>query len=742
MRSSELVRLASWIAGGILGWSGRALGQPPNDECAGAIPVVDGLNAPGTNAGATTSAPAWTCTTAGTDVWFSYVASCSGTAVFSFCGLGNASYDSTLEVYSGACGALTLLACNDDACGVASEVAVPVATGTAYYLRVGGWQDAVGTFALAVTCFPPLSNDECAGAIPVVEGTNGPFANYGSTTSAAPGCPISDDVWFSYTPTCSGTALLSTSGPGGASFRTKIQVLEGGCGALASVGCGETPYFLANESWLVASLTAGTPYSIRVGKTASLPGTTTGTFRLTLQPVCAFPPVPPNDDCANAIELAPGLNYAGATIGATTSAPSWACSAASNDVWYRFTAVCSGSVGFNICPSPTLLFNPIQGLAQIEAFEGTCGNLTVVACPYSSGGCAGNVILPTIAGRTYYVRVGGFSGATGAFFPLYFPYDSGSCLPQGPSCALFEEDFEGGTLGAYTETTLAGAPAATLWHAESACPAGSVIPPPMGSKAAAYNRGDIGILNYAVGANGNSGAIESPVHAGTAGASLQIQFDYVRAIDPLAFDQTRLEVRPVGGAWVQVTPFLANSQSIAAACGSANMGHATVSLPFSFPGPWQHRFTFDTVDGQSNGYLGWYVDNVRVVQSAPNGGGSFSSAPTGCGGASLAPSGSPVIGGTVTYSISGGLGTPLLWIWIGPGTAIPLCPPAGCTLGAPIGLLFAVPSLTLPVPCDTSIIGGSLQAQGADVGAPGGCPAGTPVPIQLTVTDTVTTVIG
>ncbi|HKB15314.1 MAG TPA: hypothetical protein VKF62_04580, partial [Planctomycetota bacterium] len=376
MRSSEIVRLASWIAGGILGWSGRALGQPPNDECAGAIPVFDGLNAPGTNAGSTTSAPAWPCASGGNDLWYSYVASCTGSVRFTFCPPGSASYDSALAVYSGTCGALSLIGCNDDHCGTSSEVIASVTAGTTYYVRVGGWQGAVGTFVLDVTCSPPPSNDPCAGAIPVADGSNGPFSNLGATPSGiSAGCiPPANDVWFTYVPACSGATYLSTCGPAGANFPTSIEVFSGTCGSLSLVACGVNPYFQAESNEVRFTATAGTATTIRVG--AAWPSTAMGEFLLDVFPECAVAGAPPNDECASAIPLSEGLNCPATTIGASTSAPPWACApTAGNDIWYSFVATCTGSVTFRTCPEGTSL--PTTFPVRVEAFEGTCGNLTL-----------------------------------------------------------------------------------------------------------------------------------------------------------------------------------------------------------------------------------------------------------------------------------------------------------------------------------------------------------------------------
>lgn len=126
---------------------GSAFAQ--NDDCSGALIVVNGANGPFTNAGSTTSAPAWPCAAGGNDVWFQFVAGSAGTLQADVCG---ASYDSALEIFDGAggCGALVSLGCNDDSCGLSSSLSVPVAGAGVYYIRVGGFGGSTGTFTLNV----------------------------------------------------------------------------------------------------------------------------------------------------------------------------------------------------------------------------------------------------------------------------------------------------------------------------------------------------------------------------------------------------------------------------------------------------------------------------------------------------------------------------------------------------------------------------------------------------------------
>lgn len=125
---------------------------PSNNSCTTPIAIGNGLTN-GTNVGATLSPVVPTsCGTWGADVWYSYVASCTGTATIGFCPPGSSTIDTVLAAYSGTCGALVLLACNDDSCGLASQVTVPVTAGQTYIIRVGGYAGATGSFVLNISC--------------------------------------------------------------------------------------------------------------------------------------------------------------------------------------------------------------------------------------------------------------------------------------------------------------------------------------------------------------------------------------------------------------------------------------------------------------------------------------------------------------------------------------------------------------------------------------------------------------
>lgn len=81
------------------------------------------------------------------------------------------------------------------------------------------------------------ANDECANAITVVNGINGPYSSSLATTST-PSWPCAAggaDVWFRYLAGANGTLTVSTCGQ--AAFDTAIQIFSGSCASLTSLGC-------------------------------------------------------------------------------------------------------------------------------------------------------------------------------------------------------------------------------------------------------------------------------------------------------------------------------------------------------------------------------------------------------------------------------------------------------------------------------------------------------------------------
>lgn len=379
------------------------------NECADAVPLSTGLNGPYTNVGSTTSAPAWPCASGGNDVWFSYQVPGCGSIAVTFTTCDGASYDTAIQAFSGTCGSLVSLGCNNDAlgaCGLRSSLTVTATGGDTIYVRVGGSASATGTFVLRVSTAPqPPANDACASAATVGIGINGPYCNNGATlaTPAFPcgGVGVNADVWFTWTANFTGNAVITTCTPV-RNFDTVLQVFTGTCAGLTSVGCNDDLCDGLGSSLTVA-VTNTTTYLIRVGGH----GGATGTFNLVIGGTATA------DHCINAVALSLGTNGPYTNVNSTDSLPAWPCgSNTGTDVWFRFTAGATAPYTFGTCTATRTVDT------VLEVFSGGCGGLVSLGCNDDQGGTCGlasRVTANLTNGQTCHVRVGSVSSATGNF---------------------------------------------------------------------------------------------------------------------------------------------------------------------------------------------------------------------------------------------------------------------------------------------------------------------------------------
>jgi hypothetical protein len=122
---------------------------PVNDDCANAIAIgdVDHLAFDTTWA---TFDGSGTCMT-GPNIWYCYTATCDGTVTANLCG---SEYDTKLAVYDGCtCDPMgTEIDCNDDWCGLQSQVTFTATAGSEYLIEVGGWSTSAGEGELNIWC--------------------------------------------------------------------------------------------------------------------------------------------------------------------------------------------------------------------------------------------------------------------------------------------------------------------------------------------------------------------------------------------------------------------------------------------------------------------------------------------------------------------------------------------------------------------------------------------------------------
>ncbi len=143
---------------------------PPTDDCvSGAVTVADGVYVIDNRCATTDGPPTVSCETGAqpfsNDLWLHYTATCTGTLTVSMC--GDADYDAIMAVYTdGSTSCLCPLdatnqdgLCADDTCGEEggpSTLTRSVVAGQCVTVRVGGWNNEIGTGSVSIQCTPAV----------------------------------------------------------------------------------------------------------------------------------------------------------------------------------------------------------------------------------------------------------------------------------------------------------------------------------------------------------------------------------------------------------------------------------------------------------------------------------------------------------------------------------------------------------------------------------------------------------
>lgn len=291
-----------------------------------------------------------------------------------------------------------------------------LAPNTTHYVKIvavgSGGESSGCTEQMFTTAPPPPANDECATAITIPVNPNlncgTVTAGYtiGATDSGTAPSPCygqaDDDVWFKFvaTATTHKISLLNITSVGSTAGDTDtyFQVFSGGCGALSSILCSDPP------SGVVSGLTVGETYLLRV---YSYYGAGSNqSFNIC---VGTFPPPPANDACSGALSATAFPYTYAQNDGAGATNNSGIVSVCSNEMndgtWFTFTG--DGSTfNINVTMPAGSDFDP-----QIGVYSGNCSALNCESTVDDGGqGGAETVSVPTLAGNTYYVNVGHYSG--------------------------------------------------------------------------------------------------------------------------------------------------------------------------------------------------------------------------------------------------------------------------------------------------------------------------------------------
>ncbi|MDR3023035.1 T9SS type A sorting domain-containing protein [Chryseobacterium sp.] len=247
-----------------------------NDNCAGATSLTVGTSFASAaittnNTSATTDGNLPSCNSdAVENVWFKVVVPASGNLSLETNEVAGSLFDdSVLTVYSGTCGSLTEIACDDDnGQNSFSQISLTGQTpGSTLYVSVWKYSSSIesGEFQISAYEQIPPSNNNCTDAIALPLGadfTSGAIttSNVAATTDgSAPTCnsDSAGNVWFKVIVPASGKLTVETGEVTGSLFDdSTITIYSGNCGSLTEIGCNDDN---SQDHFSTVSLTGQTP---------------------------------------------------------------------------------------------------------------------------------------------------------------------------------------------------------------------------------------------------------------------------------------------------------------------------------------------------------------------------------------------------------------------------------------------------------------------------------------------------
>jgi hypothetical protein len=330
-------------------------------------------------------------------------------------------WDPQVDIYTGTCGTFTCVASADSGGGDGNEtIGFSSALGTTYYINVGQYSDTTdnpeGTFTINVTSAtndtPDYANLQYPVDKTILQGES--FEVYGQAyeanlTDVEPGLSGQADgieMWVA----------VSTENTDPSTWDDAAW-MEGEFNAahisandeyMATIGADLDPgtYYYAtrwslnNGPYVYGGITTG-------GEGGAWDGTTYNSGVLTVN----APPAPANDECAAAIPLTPGGDFAGGAItttnyGATATDTATCQTQSGENVWYSVVVPASGTLTVETGGATGSTFND----SVITVYSGTCDSLTEIDCD-DDGGTLGGELFSRLElsgltpGETLYVSV-------------------------------------------------------------------------------------------------------------------------------------------------------------------------------------------------------------------------------------------------------------------------------------------------------------------------------------------------
>lgn len=243
------------------------------------------------------------------------------------------------------------------------------------------------------------ANDHCNNPTPIGNVTNQSFDTTGSDHDNTYSYSNGNNIWYCYTATCTGTVKVSLCGT---SWDSMLAVYDGcqcptGTNRIAyNDDDNTTPCTPASTVQFQA--VCGNQYLIEVGHYYT---NNVGSGVISISCTGA-PCTQSNDNCANATPIGNVVDLGFNTSGATFDGTDGCNTHHSPNIWYLYTATCTGQAYISLCGSS---FDTL-----LSVYTGTsCSNLTQVGCN-DDGSCGqqSDLTIDVIAGKNYWISVSGF----------------------------------------------------------------------------------------------------------------------------------------------------------------------------------------------------------------------------------------------------------------------------------------------------------------------------------------------
>ena len=348
-----------------------------NNTCATAVTVpTTGVCVTGNNNTATSTGDGTaSCFTVENGVWFKFVAPASGIVDITTSDVST-NFDTQLTLYSGTCGSLIELDCDDQSGTLPNSALIHaecLTPGQTYYVMLDGYAGDIGTFCIKITTVSNPINDfcTCATTLPL----NGTCLTNQTTVGATDGwtgivgCQSGNnpEVWYTFVADSSSVTFNVTAGTMGGNIEMILGEAPNCSATFTTIGSYCAP---SVSSHTFLNLTIGATYYLTISSSGAA-----GTFT-----ICGLSstPIPlPGQDCATAAELCSNAPFGQPTSSAgfgiqevNTANSCWGSGGERQSRWYKFTVGASGTLGFVIDP-----------VVNTDDYDWAIWDITTAGCP-------------------------------------------------------------------------------------------------------------------------------------------------------------------------------------------------------------------------------------------------------------------------------------------------------------------------------------------------------------------------